>query len=84
MTTRRVLLFGPYADAAGAPWIDVQCAAGAHVTAQDVHAAIAAQAPTLKPMLGAARVAVNHSFVGPDHPIGERDEVALIGMVSGG
>lgn len=35
-------------------------------------------------MLSACRLAVNHEFAAPDQWVNERDEVALIGMVSGG
>ena len=35
-------------------------------------------------MLSACRLAVNHEFARPDQMVHERDEVALIGMISGG
>lgn len=35
-------------------------------------------------VLSACRLAVNHEFAPPDQMVHERDEVALIGMVSGG
>jgi molybdopterin synthase sulfur carrier subunit len=34
--------------------------------------------------LKAVRVAVNHDYVGPDHPVREGDEVALFPPVTGG
>jgi molybdopterin converting factor small subunit len=38
----------------------------------------------LRPLLGTARFAVNSEFVSLTHSVREGDEVALIGMVSGG
>jgi len=35
-------------------------------------------------VLSACRLAVNHEFAQPDQLVRERDEVAVIGMVSGG
>ena len=35
-------------------------------------------------VLSACRLAVNHEFARPDQMVHERDEVALIGMISGG
>ncbi len=40
--------------------------------------------PDLRRFPPPARFAVNDEFVGPEHPLGERDEVALIPPVSGG
>jgi sulfur-carrier protein len=34
--------------------------------------------------LGAVRVAVNHDYVGPEHPLREGDEVAIFPPVTGG
>jgi MoaE-MoaD fusion protein len=77
----RVLLFGPAAGATGATHITLD--APAPVTPRSVLASLADR-PALRPLLAGARIAVNHEFVAPEHAIGERDELALIALVSGG
>ena len=78
----RVLLFGPEAAAAGRAFVDAEAATGA--TALDIKAAVARACPALAGLLGAARLAVNAEFVPEDRVVGPADEVALIGLVSGG
>ena len=92
--TIRVLLFGPYAAAAGAASIGVRAEEGC--TCAGLLALLADQHPPLRPLLSpapdarartvppGARLAVNHEFARDDRPIRASDEVALIGMVSGG
>jgi molybdopterin converting factor subunit 1 len=77
----RVLLFASYADALGGPTVDVDLAGGA--TVRDLVDAVRRlpNAATLPP---APLVAVNHAYAGPDHPVTERDEIALIPPVAGG
>jgi molybdopterin converting factor small subunit len=77
----RVLLFGPAAAAAGTNQITLESASP--LTAAATLERLA-ENPRLRPLLQGARLAVNHAFVSPDHPITGRDEVALIAMVSGG
>lgn len=77
-----VLLFGPQATLAGTREITVE---PAEPTAGSVLAALAtAAAEPLVGSLGTSRLAVNHEFAEDTHPIRPGDEVALIGMVSGG
>ncbi|MEM1211780.1 MAG: MoaD/ThiS family protein [Planctomycetota bacterium] len=40
--------------------------------------------PALSPSLSGSRLAVNHRYAEPDEKLAEDDEVALIGMISGG
>ncbi|MDE3052580.1 MAG: MoaD/ThiS family protein [Gemmatimonadota bacterium] len=77
----RVLLFASYADALGASEVDVTLPANA--TVRDVVAQLRARggAERLPP---APLVAVNQRYAGPDTPVSERDEVAVIPPVAGG
>jgi molybdopterin converting factor small subunit len=79
----RVLLFGPERAAAGTDALRITLAGGGG-TCADVRREVLAAAPSLASLLPAARFAVNHTFVPDSHPIRENDEVALIGLVSGG
>lgn len=56
----------------------------AEPTAGRVLEALARESEALAPSLAASRLAVNHAFVGDEHALSPGDEVALIGMVSGG
>ena len=47
-------------------------------------ARLTAAEPLLAGMLPACRFAVNHAFAADDRAIAEGDEVALIGLTSGG
>jgi MoaE-MoaD fusion protein len=78
----RVLLFGPHAAAAGRDSVEVSLPDQSTCTA--LRAGLESQHPALRPLLSSTRVALNSRFVPPDAPIGPRDEVALIGLVSGG
>ena len=80
--TVRVLLFGPQAALAGASAVDVTVADAP--TPTGLLAALSTQHPSLADSLGASRLAVNHEFADPASAIQPGDEVALIGMVSGG
>lgn len=77
----RVLLFGPAATAAGTGQITLE--SPAPLTARATLERLA-EVPALRPLLTGARLAVNHAFVAPDHPVRESDELALIALVSGG
>ncbi len=78
-----VLLFGPQATLAGARSVEV-VVDGASPTAREVLAAIGEAAPELVGSLAASRLAINHEFAPGDRIVSPGDEVALIGMVSGG
>lgn len=77
----RVLLFGGEALAAGSDAVTVSVDSP---TCASVREALATAHPALRPQLGSARFAVNSEFAAPDQPIQPGDEVALIGLVSGG
>jgi molybdopterin converting factor small subunit len=78
-----VLLFGPAAEAAKTDRLPVPIEA-APVTCVELRQQLAAQVPALSKYLPSSRFAVNHSFVSDTHAIQPGDEVALIGLVSGG
>jgi len=77
-----VLLFGAEAAAAGGDRVEVEAPEGAGV--HEVKERLGAACPALLPMLGAGRLAVNSEFAGPERVVRPGDEVALIGLVSGG
>lgn len=79
----RVLLFGPERDQLGRSEVCVQLDAP-HCTCADLRARLAESQPSLAAALRTARFAVNHSFAPDAQPIAPGDEVALIGLVSGG
>lgn len=78
-----VLLFGPQATLAGARSVDVDVHAESP-TAHDVLFALKEVAPELTGSLASSRLAINHEFATAEQTIQQGDEVALIGMVSGG
>jgi molybdopterin converting factor subunit 1 len=75
-----VRLFASYREAAGTRMLDAPLAAGA--TVASLLDRLAEQIPGLRATPGL--VAVNHSYVQPDHRLEDGDEVALIPPVSGG
>jgi molybdopterin converting factor small subunit len=77
-----VRLFGPEAQVSGRARVTVRVDSAA--TCGQLRSALAEHEPSLAPSLRACRFAVNHEFVGDEHPLCEQDEVALIGLVSGG
>lgn len=79
----RVLLFGPFADAVANDHAVVALASAAP-TAAHVLDALGEMHPPLRPMLTAARLAVNGALVRPDHLVQASDELAVIGLVGGG
>ena len=64
--------------------VEVGGATGGPVTPLMVIVALADAMPQLRGSLATSRVAVNHRFADKNERIDEGDEVALIGMVSGG
>jgi molybdopterin converting factor small subunit len=81
--TITIKLFGPLSRTAGRAELAVDCPAN-HPTCAAVRQSLAAAEPRLADLLPACRFAVNHSFVSEDHQIAAGDEVALIGLTSGG
>jgi molybdopterin converting factor subunit 1 len=79
--TLDVLLFASYADAAGAPSVQVVVPHGATV-AQLVDA-VRVAVPSI-PLPRRPLVAVNHRYAAPDLALAAGDEVALIPPVAGG
>ena len=78
----QVKLFGAEAEAAGADSVAIKVAERA--TCADLREALKSASPGLAPLLDHARFAVNSAYV-PDATIVQNgDEVALIGLVSGG
>jgi molybdopterin converting factor small subunit len=77
-----VKLFGPEAEATGRTQLTVSVDGAP--TCGKLRTALAGQDPSLAPHLPTCRFAVNHKFVDDEYPLREQDEVALIGLVSGG
>jgi len=82
--TCEVLLFGPYADAAERSSVTVHVDEATRPTAGAVLQQLGEQYPNLRPMLSAALLAVNRRTVLADQPVDAADELAVIGLVSGG
>jgi molybdopterin synthase catalytic subunit len=80
--TLRVLLFGAEARLAAAPAVQVHVPDRPLI--RDIRDALAAQHPALSASMAHARLARNHAFANPDEPVSPDDELALIGLVSGG
>jgi len=78
-----VLLFGPQAEMAKANILTVEVETD-RASVGSVMAALGVAAPGLGPSLPNSRLAVNHTYAASDDVLSESDEVALIGMVSGG
>ena len=79
----RVKLFGPQAQLVGSRQLEVELP-GQRATVRQVLSGLQDREPRLAASLPGSRIAVNHVFVAADSPVGADDEVALIGMVSGG
>ncbi|MGL4511993.1 MAG: MoaD/ThiS family protein [Lacipirellulaceae bacterium] len=80
---RTVLVFGPQAVAVGTRSIEIDLV-DSPCTVADVLEAIGAASPALLPSLAASRLAVDHEFATPERLLTGGEELALIGMVSGG
>lgn len=78
-----VQLFGPQAQLAGKRTVRVETPRGT-LSAGDLLAILSESEPVLAESIPLSRIAVNHEFAAPDQQINAGDEVALIGMVSGG
>jgi molybdopterin converting factor small subunit len=78
-----VMLFGPLVEQAGVDRVRLGFETTT-VTPPEIRVALAAEVPAIAGSLASFRLAVNHAFA-PEHAeIGDGDEVALIGLVSGG
>ena len=77
-----VRLFGAEADVTGGAQLTLHVDGAA--TCGDLRRVLAERHPSLAVRLPACRFAVNHEFAGDEHLVSEQDEVALIGLVSGG
>ena len=78
-----VHLFGPQAQLVGETRVTVHLPDDAP-TCGALRTALAREAPSLASSLATSRFAVNHEFADDDQRVADGDEVALIGMVSGG
>ena len=79
--TLRVLLFASYADALGAPEVQLDLPDGARV--RDVLARVQGLAAG-KRIPANPMVAVNERYASPDQPVSSTDEIAIIPPVAGG
>ncbi|EMI58486.1 MoaD/ThiS family protein [Rhodopirellula sallentina] len=79
----RVLVFGPQAKTAGVDCLRLGTI-NFPIRADEVLSMIAEQYPEIAPTLGVSRVAINHEFAESGSVIKPSDEVALIGLISGG
>ena len=77
-----VLLFGAEARAVGAASVAIEV--NENATCAGVMEVLARDSAVLRPMLPQGRIALNGRFGGADERINASDEVALIGLVSGG
>lgn len=77
-----ILLFGPQAKLAQHDCVTIELAEAS--TVADALAALGERVPELASSLSISRLAVNHEYAQEDDLLIEGDEVALIGMVSGG
>jgi molybdopterin converting factor small subunit len=77
-----VKLFGPQAVKAGTR--EVQLDLPDVATAADVLQALRERCPQIRDSVSASRLAVNQELASPELTIKANDEIALIGMVSGG
>ncbi len=77
-----VLLFGPFATVVGSSECTVEL--DNDHTCQAILRRLSDDLPALRPLLSGARIAINAKFADPHRDVLESDEVALIGMVSGG
>ncbi len=77
-----VRLFGAEAELAGQAQVTINVEDAS--TCGDLRRVLAKRHPSLAVRLPACRFAVNHEFAVEEHSVTEQDEVALIGLVSGG
>ena len=82
----RILLFGPQSVIVGSDSVDVVLPdpTGGPPTPAVLREVLAESHPGLAASLPASRFAVNHRFAADDESLDADDEIALIGMISGG
>lgn len=78
-----VKLFGPVAKTAGATSAEIM-ATEPDMEVRQLIESLCHQKPLIAPMVRSSRIARNHSFAGENERVSFTDELALIGMVSGG
>lgn len=78
----RVLLFARLRELAGTAQVEVEVGEG--LPAQEVYRRVQEMFPALASCEIPVAFAVNARYVGPQHPVGEGDEVAIIPPVAGG
>ncbi|MEM7681277.1 MAG: MoaD/ThiS family protein [Planctomycetota bacterium] len=83
MTHLDVRLFGPQADAVGERSVRLTLPCESCTCAQ-VLDALRTAAPPLAESIDSSRLAVNQRLADPADPVRPTDEIALVGMVSGG
>ncbi len=79
----QVLVFGPQAQSVDAERL-VLTGVSFPITPDALLIKIADAYPELASSLGVSRIAVNHSFAAPNASVEYGDEVALVGLISGG
>jgi molybdopterin converting factor small subunit len=79
----RIRLFGPEAAACGKPEVIV-ASDRATMTLTDLRSLLAEAQPKLPLAAPSLRFAVNHAFANDSTMVCATDEIAVIGMVSGG
>ena len=79
----RVKLFGPQARLAGCRELAVDLPESPS-TCSMLRDALARTHQELAGSIPSSRLAVNHEYAGDDDPIQPGDEIALIGLISGG
>ena len=75
-----VKLFGPQAQQVGAAEVQVET----QPTVGAILEAVAQAHPALQASISVSRLAVNHGYAAPEDVVEATDELALIGMISGG
>jgi len=82
--TYQIQLFGPLADALRTRVVQLDLPPGTPASVAQLLQQLAWLHPAQQPMIRSARLAVNCTFAAPDQRLQPTDELALIGMVSGG
>jgi len=83
MVTVTVKLFGPLSDRLSGQH-EVVVGLDDEPTCGAIYERLEKECPELAPIRPSCRLAVNHEFAADDCRVNETDEIALIGMVSGG
>ncbi len=79
----RIKVFGPLAQTRRRSEFTMNLAETV-LTVAELRARLAAIEPDVAPLLPVCRFAVNHAFAGEEQQVTAQDEIALIGLVSGG